>query len=336
MKLTKLPKEVVHQLKGGEQAGRIARSSSSIFTLWSDRGVLQGHLSGKLRYESSVRPVTGDWVVFEPFDQEKAMIHRVLTRETVLSRREPGTEHREQIIAANMDAVVIMTAMTAEFNMQRLERYVYQVYESGARPLIVCTKRDLYDEPEALVAQIEQRIPAVPVYGLSSLSLEGMEVFIKELSPLQTYVLIGSSGVGKSTLINNLLGQSVQQTKQVRLQDDKGRHTTTHREMFALENGAILIDTPGMREVQLWGNAEGVEAAFSDIEQLAARCKFRDCKHESEPGCAVLKAIDKGDLRTDRVKSYHKLSRELERLDLKEKYGTHRANRILHGPNSHK
>ncbi|GGF12638.1 putative ribosome biogenesis GTPase RsgA [Halobacillus andaensis] len=336
MNLFTLPKEVASQLKSGEKAGLIARSSSSIFTIWTDRGPVQGHMSGKFRYESSVRPVVGDWVVIQPFDEGKAIVHRVLTRKTVLSRKEPGTQHSEQVIAANMDAVIIVTAMTSEFNLQRLERYVYQVYESGARPLIVCTKKDLCDEQEAFITQIDRRIPAVPVYGVSSVTLDGMEEFMKELQPSQTYALIGSSGVGKSTLINYLLGEDIQQTKQVRSQDDKGRHTTTHREMFTLQNGAVLIDTPGMREVQLWGDAEGVEAAFSDIEALASTCKFRDCKHESEPGCAVLRAIDTGELSAERVKNYHKLARELHRLDLKEKYGTHRANRILHGPNSMK
>ncbi|MFG6149126.1 ribosome small subunit-dependent GTPase A [Halobacillus sp. B23F22_1] len=336
MKVKSLPIEVTDQLKSGEQAGRIARSSSSIFTLWTEQGTLQGHLSGKFRYKSPIRPVVGDWVVFEPYDQGKALVHGVLTRNTVLSRKEPGRQHNEQVIAANMNVVIILTAMNSEFNLQRLERYVYQVYESGAAPLIVCTKRDLCEAPEIFIHQIEQRIPAVPVYGVSSVSLDGMEEFMKELQSGYTYALIGSSGVGKSTLINFLLREDVQQTKHVRSQDDKGRHTTTHREMFTLDNGLVFIDTPGMREVQLWGDGEGVEAAFSDIEKLALTCKFRDCKHESEPGCVVLQAVDSGKLNAERVKNYHKLNRELHRLELKEKYGTHRTNRILHGPRSAK
>ncbi|MFC7061406.1 ribosome small subunit-dependent GTPase A [Halobacillus seohaensis] len=323
-----------NQLQDGELLGRIARTASDIFTVWGEKERYQATVSGKFRYEATEWPVIGDWVVYEPYDVKQAMIHRVLDRSTVLSRKEPGSKHKRQVMAANIDGAMVVTALTSEFNLQRLERYVLQVYESGARPIIVCTKRDLCANVGGIVSQIENHIPAVPVYAVSSLHELGMDSLLTELQAGKTFSLIGSSGVGKSTLINRLLEKEMQVTKDVREQDGKGRHTTTHREMFILENGAVVIDTPGMRELQLWGDSSSVEEVFSDIDLLADECKFRDCKHHQEPGCAVLEAISKGELTSERLKNYNKLSRELYRLELKEKYGIHRTNRILHSPNS--
>ncbi|WP_254434151.1 ribosome small subunit-dependent GTPase A [Halobacillus sp. Marseille-Q1614] len=317
-----------------KRVGRVARSASDQFLIWGEDKVYQAQAAGKLRYSSTLWPATGDWVVYEPYDEVKAIIHQVLERKTVLSRKEAGTRHQEQVIAANIHTVFIITSLTDELNIPRLERYVTQVYDSGASPVIICTKKDLCDDPAELVWRVENHIPAVPVYTVSSISGEGMDAIIERLDENETIAFVGSSGVGKSTLINRLLGRDLQETKQVREQDGKGRHTTTHREMFKLPNGTIVIDTPGIRELQLWGDASSLEGAFSDIEEKAASCKFRDCRHEQEPGCAVQKAINEGMIPSERLRNYKKLLRELERLDLKDKYGTHRTNRLLHSPNT--
>ncbi|UOR13039.1 ribosome small subunit-dependent GTPase A [Halobacillus amylolyticus] len=325
----------------GETAliGRITRAAQDIYTVRTETDSYTSTVSGKFRHDAEVShiwPAIGDWVVYEPYDQDKARIHKVLNRRTVLSRKAAGTGNDEQIIAANVDAVFIVTSLVKEFNVQRIERYVMQVYESGARPAIVCTKQDLCDDVVSKLAQIERHAPGIPVYTVNSLDGSGIDKLEQELIAGETISLIGSSGVGKSTLINRLLGETVQQTEQIREEDGRGRHTTTHRELFSLPNGTVIIDTPGMRELQLWGESTNVDAAFSDIEQLSLQCKFRDCSHDKEPGCAVMKAIEADELTPDRLKNYNKMIREVERLNLKDKYGTHRTNRILHGPNAKK
>ncbi|WP_163530130.1 ribosome small subunit-dependent GTPase A [Halobacillus ihumii] len=325
------------QVKEDALIGRITRASQEIYTVRTKTNSYTGTLSGKFRYEaeqSHLWPAIGDWIVYEPYDQNKARVHRVLNRRTVLSRKAAGTGNDEQIIAANVDVVFIVTSLIKEFNVQRIERYVMQVYESGARPVIVCTKQDLCEDVMGKLAQVERHAPGVPVYTVNNLDGSGVDELKQELITGETISLIGSSGVGKSTLLNRLMGEVVQQTNQVREEDGRGRHTTTHRELFSLPNGTVVIDTPGMRELQLWGETANVDATFSDIENLSQQCKFRDCSHDKEPGCAVTKAIDDGGLASDRLKNYNKLLREVERLNLKEKYGTHRTNRILHGPKS--
>ncbi len=325
------------QVKEDALIGRITRASQEIYTVRTETNSYTGTVSGKFRYEAEqtyLWPAIGDWVVYEPYDQNKARIHHVLNRRTVLSRKAAGTGNDEQIIAANVDVVFIVTSLIKEFNVQRIERYVMQVYESGARPVIVCTKQDLCEYVMGKLAQVERHAPGVPVYTVNNLDGSGVDELKQELITGETISLIGSSGVGKSTLLNRLMGEVVQQTNQVREEDGRGRHTTTHRELFSLPNGTVVIDTPGMRELQLWGETANVDATFTDIENLSQQCKFRDCSHDKEPGCAVTKAIDDGELASDRLKNYNKLLREVERLNLKEKYGTHRTNRILHGPKS--
>ncbi|MCP3030603.1 ribosome small subunit-dependent GTPase A [Halobacillus sp. A1] len=336
MEKTTVPVYVKSQRVSEEKIGRIARVNGESFVIWDEQKSYVSQVSGKFRYESNEWPIIGDWVVHEPHSNDQAIIHKVLNRKTVLYRKEPGTLHQKQMIAANIDSVFIVTALTNDFNLQRLERYVLQAYESGAKPIIICTKSDLVENTAEYRAEIENYIPAVPVYVISSFDGNGMEDFMSELKSGETYALIGSSGVGKSTLINQLLGQDVLLTNQVREQDGKGRHTTTHREMFLLPNGSFVMDTPGMREIQVWGESESLDLSFSDIDQLAGNCKFRDCEHNEEPGCAVQGAISNGSMTIARLKSYHKLTRELERLELKEKYGAHRTNRLLHSPNSKK
>jgi ribosome biogenesis GTPase len=328
------------QVTSGESAARVTRFSHGIYTLTDDTKTYTANLSGRFHYESVTArdyPAVGDWVIFQPYENgEKAVIHRLLERHTLLSRKQAGTSNEEQVIASNVDTVFIVTALTQEFNLRRLERYVQQVYESGAKPVIVCTKRDLCGEWEKVVSQVYYIAPGIPVHAIDNLSGEGADLLLTEVNPGETISLIGSSGVGKSTLINRMLNYEVQKTSEVRESDDRGRHTTTHRELFLLPNEAYIIDTPGMRELQLWGEEQGVEATFSDIEDRSIHCKFRDCKHGSEPGCAVRNAIETGGLEEERLKSYNKLKRELHRLDLKDRHGQHLANRMLHGSNKNK
>ncbi|WP_181351297.1 ribosome small subunit-dependent GTPase A [Thalassobacillus sp. CUG 92003] len=327
------------QVNETELIGRITRAAQEIYTIQTDTASYQATVSGKLRHEAastSIWPAVGDWVVYQPHDGDKAQIQRVLQRRTVLSRRAAGPGIDEQVIAANVDTVFIVSTLTKEFNVQRIERYVMQVYESGAKPVIVCTKRDLCEDVMDKQAQIERHAPGVPIYLVNNMDGSGIEELQNELHERDTISLIGSSGVGKSTLMNRLIGEDIQVTNEVREKDERGLHTTTHRELFALPNGTYVIDTPGMRELQLWGDATHVDTTFSDIDELSEQCKFRDCQHHQEPGCAVIAAIEAGELTSERLKNYQKMLREVERLDLKNKYGTHRANRILHSPRARK
>ncbi|RWZ60816.1 ribosome small subunit-dependent GTPase A [Halobacillus fulvus] len=329
------------QVTDGEKVGRVCSGTHGIYRLTTvSSEMLEARLPGSFYYEAKETrnfPAVGDWIVYEPLEQKgKAIIRRILNRKSILSRKKAGNTTEEQIMAANVDIVFVVTALTKEFNLRRLERYIQQVYESGARPVIVCTKSDLCDDVEAKCLLIESIAPGVSVYAINNLTGEGVSDLREEISEGETVSLIGSSGVGKSTLINRLLQTSIQETKQVREKDDRGRHTTTHRELFPLPDGGYVIDTPGMRELQLWGDADSVNETFSEIESLKEQCKFRDCQHDQEPGCAVQKAIKDGEIDEARLKNYNKLKRELVRLEWKEKYGQHKTNRMLHGPNKKK
>jgi ribosome biogenesis GTPase len=245
-------------------------------------------------------PAVGDWVALR-----EATIEAVLPRRTSISRKVAFRESDEQVLAANVDVVLIVTAFDGDFDVRRLERYLTTAWNSGASPVVVLTKLDLAHDPELLVAA-ENVAMGVPVLAVSSVTGEGLEQVEAQLAPARTAVLLGSSGVGKSTLINRLLGEDRIATAAL-MRDGRGRHTTRHRELFALPGGALLIDTPGLRELQLWDG--DLDEAFSDIVELAARCRFRDCAHESEPGCAVRAGID-----PERLKAYRKLQRELRAI----------------------
>ncbi len=274
--------------------------------------------SGKLRLagEEGVEwPAVGDWVVADVREAESsALILEVLPRRSRFVRKMAGKKIAEQVLAANVDTVLLVAALDGDFNPRRVERYLAQCWESGARPVIVLNKADACVDTSVKAAAVERIALGTEVCALSARTGQGMEGLEKFLKQGQTVVLLGSSGVGKSTIANRLLGEMQQEVQPVREGDSRGRHTTTARELFVLPGGALLIDTPGLRELQLWDAAEGVSRAFADIDALAAECRFGDCKHENEPGCAVRAALSSGTLDEARLENRRKLLREQEFL----------------------
>jgi ribosome biogenesis GTPase / thiamine phosphate phosphatase len=256
------------------------------------------------------RPVVGDWVAVHLTPEGGARIDQVLPRRTTLSRKEPGRRTNEQVVAANVDLVLVVMAMDADFSERRLERLLTIVRHGGAAPAVLLSKSDLSGDAESMCGKARTAAPGVAVHAVSCLSGNGLDTVRALLPARKTAALIGSSGVGKSTLINRLLGAQVQATQHV-IEDGRGRHTTTHRELFRLPGGALLIDNPGLREVQLWADAGSLSHAFSDVAGLATGCRFRDCSHGTEPGCAVRAAADGGDLDPARLRSFHALQAEL-------------------------
>jgi ribosome biogenesis GTPase / thiamine phosphate phosphatase len=276
------------------------------------RAVLRGSAHANSAAESSL-PAVGDWVAVR-YSPALAVITTVLARTSAFVRQSAGRAVAAQVIAANIDLALIATAVTDDLNPRRLERYATLAWESGALPVVLLTKADLV-APDALARAhvvAGSAVPGVEVLALSARTGDGLDVLDRLLAPARTAVLVGSSGVGKSTLLNALLGAERLATRGVAA-DGRGRHTTTHRELVRLENGAILIDTPGMRELQLWSDGEGLAASFADIETLAAGCRFGDCAHRAEPGCAVRFAVERGALSIERLESYFKLGREIAR-----------------------
>jgi len=259
-------------------------------------------------------PAVGDWVEVQKLvDEKKAVIHRVLPRKSQFARQTASTTIDAQVIATNIDTVFIVNSLNHDLNVRRIERYILVAYESGASPVVILTKKDIVVSEKLirLMAQVGEVAIGIPAIPVSNVTGEGLDDLEEYLIPGKTVALLGSSGVGKSTLVNKLLGESVQKTNEIRADDSRGRHTTTHREMFVLPNGALLIDTPGMRELQLWDGEESIDLAFQDVDAFAAKCRFNDCKHDTEPGCRVKEAIENGELTNERFQSYLKLQREL-------------------------
>lgn len=275
------------------------------------------HLSGKFLNQATNSldfPAVGDWVEVQKLpDEQKAVIHRVLPRKSQFVRQAAGLKTEGQIISANMDMVFIVNSLNHDVNVRRIERYILATYESGASPVVVLTKLDESTKEDVMrvTAQVEEVAIGVPIIAISSITGEGMDELMAYLPAPKTGALLGSSGVGKSTLVNKLLGEAMQATRDIREDDSKGRHTTTHREMFILPNGALLIDTPGMRELQLWEGDAAIDTTFQDVEALAMECRFNDCQHDTEPGCRVQEALESGELSEERFQSYLKLQREL-------------------------
>jgi ribosome biogenesis GTPase len=256
-------------------------------------------------------PAVGDWVVVCDAPGERDAIEALLPRRTKVSRKTPWLKAEEHILVANVDTVVLVTGLDADFNPRRLERYLTAAWDSGADPVIVLTKLDVLDDPDKLV-EAEAVAVGVPVHAVSNVTGEGLDELRALLRPAKTFVLLGSSGTGKSTLANRLAGRKVMDTGDLR-NDGRGRHTTRHRQLLMMPGGAILIDTPGLRELQVW---EGdLDSAFADIAELAAQCRFNDCAHSSEPDCAVTEALANGELDADRWQNYLKLQRELRAIE---------------------
>jgi ribosome biogenesis GTPase / thiamine phosphate phosphatase len=283
--------------------------------LLTELGRLGGIPAGKLGEDEL--PAVGDWVAVRKLDGEnKAVIEAVLPRRTSFTRKEAWRRTVAQVVAANVDTVFIVTAFGGDLNPRRLERYLTAAWDSGSAPVIVANKLDLADDAYAELAAVETVAMGVPVVAVSASTSEGLDELQPHLTPGTTVALLGSSGVGKSTLVNRLAGRELLETGEIR-SDGRGRHTTTHRELVPLPSGALLIDTPGMRELQLWADEEVLDTTFGEIADFAAACRFSDCSHEQEPGCAIKAALADGSLPADRWTSYRKLQRELRALEIR-------------------
>jgi ribosome biogenesis GTPase len=290
-------------------AARVAAQHRGAYVVWSADGELRARAAGRLFYAHEVgepSPAVGDWV-----GVRESTITSILPRRSAFIRKRAGLGSDEQVLAANVHTAFLLTGLDDDFSLRRLERYITTAWDSGAEPVVVLTKADLCDNVAEAVLQVETVAIGVPVYPISNVTGTGVDELERHLPPGRTVVLLGSSGVGKSTLLNRLAGAELMRTAEIAA-DGTGRHTTTHRELVRLPGGALVIDTPGLRELQFW---EGdVSAAFEDIEILAADCRFRDCAHAREPGCAVLEAVDDGTLALDRLRSWRKFQRELEAI----------------------
>ena len=301
-------------------AGRISVQHRGAYDVLTELGELRCEVPRRLVHEAATTadlPVVGDWVVVSPRPEASAgTITAILPRHTKFSRKTAWQAAEEQVLAANIDVALLVASMNEDLSLRRLERYLILAWESGARPVIVLTKADLHQVPEAAVAEVESIAGGVPVLPLSNLTGAGLDGVKEHLQPGLTAVLLGSSGVGKSTLVNTLAGEELLATQEIR-GDGTGRHTTTRRELILLPGGALIIDTPGIRELQLWVADDGLDEAFDDVTSLFTHCRFSDCAHDTEPGCAIRAALADGSLPVERWESYVNLQAELEHLDRK-------------------
>ncbi|MBN1825477.1 MAG: ribosome small subunit-dependent GTPase A [Candidatus Eisenbacteria bacterium] len=299
---------------------RIVAEHRGSYRVRAPEGEMSARVTGRFRHAASGPadlPAVGDWVVIESDGGGEAVIHAVLPRAAKFSRKTAGARTEEQVVAANVDTVWIVSAFGYDLNPSRIERYIALVRQGGASPVVVLTKADLADETERTVEELGLRLADTPVHAVSALCDSGLDPLRAYLAPGRTIALLGSTGAGKSTLLNRLAGREVMATAGLRKGVEKGRHKTTHRQLVLLPSGGLLLDTPGMRELQLWEADEGIATSFADIDALADGCRFRDCTHESEPGCAVRAAVEAGDLPQERLDSFHKLKKEAAYFDRK-------------------
>lgn len=291
------------------------------YQLLCEHGEIYARLKAKEYYmQAEEFPTTGDFVLIHYIANGDSQIIKTLPRKTFFSRLDPTPGRGEQAVAANFDYVFVMQSLNHDFNAKRLERYMTLAWQSGATPVIVLTKADLVEDYEDYIASTAVVAPGVEVHLVSSKTGYGMEALKKYLQPGKTAVFLGSSGVGKSSLVNALAGEEIMGVNGIREDDSKGRHTTTYRQLIQLENGAMIIDTPGMRSVGMWDISNGLGEAFEDVEQHLGKCKFTDCKHKTEPGCAIKQALEDGSLSVERWNSYLKLKNEAKYSDDKTAY----------------
>ena len=304
----------------GLEPARVAVEHRGAYVLYTARGEQHAELAGRLRHAAAERgelPAVGDWVAITP--TEPALVQAVLPRKTKFSRL-AATDHGqtiEQVVAANVDVVLLVAGLDGDFNSRRLERYLTLGWESGAEPVVVLTKSDLCVDPEAALLEVETGAIGVPVHAVSNVTGEGVDDLRGYFTDGRTVAALGSSGVGKSSLVNRLAGEELMATGDVRA-DGRGRHTTTNRQLLLLPEGGLFLDTPGMRELRLWESEEGLAQTFDDVAAAAARCRFADCSHDQEPGCGVRAALADGTLTAERYASWRKLEAELRHLAVKQ------------------
>ncbi len=306
----------------GFGVGRVFLQHNKIYLLYTESGETSAEVTGKLAHQAQGRedfPAVGDWVVIrDSVEERKAAIHVVLPRRSKFSRKVAGSKTEEQIVAANIDTVFLVNGLDNDFNVRRIERYLIMAHESGARPVIILNKADLCAGLDVKLREVAEVAPDVQVIMMSARKDEGVEQLTPFTGVGQTVALMGSSGVGKSTIVNRLLGKNAQRTQEVRTGDERGKHTTTHRELIILPTGGLIMDTPGMRELQLLVSDRGLRETFEDIETLTRHCRFSNCRHADEPDCAIKEALQDGTLSAERYESYQKMQGEMKQVALKQ------------------
>jgi len=297
---------------------RIYLEHKNLYKVFSERGSLSAEITGKMRFGAGSPvdfPSVGDWVALRLIDNDsRGLITAVLRRKGSFVRKVPGPVTEEHVLAANVDTAFLVAGLDNNFNPRRIERYLTLTWESGADPIIVLNKADLVESPERFIEELKSSTFGVPIIVISAKKQIGLAELAERIKPESTVVFLGSSGVGKSSIINALMGEKIMSVNEVRESDSRGRHTTTHRQLFILPQGGCVIDTPGLRGIKLWGDESDVSRTFEDVEQIAENCRFRDCSHTGEPGCAVEQALKDGTLEQKRLNNYFKMQKEMEFL----------------------